>query len=641
MATKTEILAKLADQHEQRIVNVLYDLEDDIINSLQAASGGQKLTTQLAIQLRPNLKRLIEENYLKEGDLLIRDYDKVINNYQSFIKNVPIADRFKTLTKPDLAVINQLKQLSFSGFEDVANRFLTTISDEVYKSAIVGKPFPDMVKAIRGEINGVYQRSNENAINRLVDIVDKNKFSDSAISKKLTADATRILHTKYASDRVGRNMRMYASQQAHDSIMQFDAQFTKYKAEEAGITSFKYTGTNIITTRDFCRARVGNVYTEEEARSIWAANWKGKSGSDPFIDRGGYRCRHSFIPYDPAWDLEDDVEGATKQKNKDIYGELGELERELIEESFGKTKTPYSTAISLISPIKNIFRTKGKSPYYYPADDFIEMGESASKAAIQNTIIHEYTHRLDFKLNDFLLKNPNKRKKVLEGFETPHTYLIGKSKEDILSSYNVRNLIDDDKLLSGTLSKRKKTYNTKLDEINDNAPSDLVNGKYNPKEFDKYYAKINNEYKSKILKNEEIVQYLDYNEMDSSPRSVLTFKLKIDNKYINNSSVYEKGVFFDNQFSSRFNDYIGSITKESLGAGHGQGYYDKFSLLQTSGIKKFTKGNTLEAWAEHSSITQNPLKEIANIETKLAEHYAPNTTKGFDTLIKRIGELNE
>ena len=308
MATKTEILAKLADQHEERIVNVLYDLEDDIINSLQATSGGQKLTTQLAIQLRPNLKRLIEENYLKEADLLVRDYDKVVKNYQSFIKKVPIADRFKTLTKPDLAVINQLKQLSFSGFEDVANRFLTTISDEVYKSAIVGKPFPDMVKAIRGEINGVYQRSNENAIKRLVNIVDKNKYSDSAISKKLTADATRILHTKYASDRVGRNMRLYASQQAHDSIMQFDAQFTKHKAEEAGITSFQYTGTNITTTREFCRARIGNVYTEEEARSIWGGTWKGKSGSDPFIDRGGYRCRHSFIPYDPAWDLEDDVD---------------------------------------------------------------------------------------------------------------------------------------------------------------------------------------------------------------------------------------------------------------------------------------------------------------------------------------------
>jgi len=365
MATKTEILAKLADQHEERIVNVLYDLEDDIINSLQATSGGQKLTTQLAIQLRPNLKRLIEENYLKEADLLVRDYDKVIKNYQSFIKKVPIADRFKTLTKPDLAVINQLKQLSFSGFEDVANRFLTTISDEVYKSAIVGKPFPDMVKAIRGEINGVYQRSNENAIKRLVNIVDKNKYSDSAISKKLTADATRILHTKYASDRVGRNMRLYASQQAHDSIMQFDAQFTKYKAEEAGITSFQYTGTNITTTREFCRARIGNVYTEEEARSIWGGNWKGKSGSDPFIDRGGYRCRHSFIPYDPAWDNIDEVQDAIVPdvqdivKPTDVVSNLSSLANPIKRENI----TPVSKAY-LVKKLSEQFTKNNKDKKY-------------------------------------------------------------------------------------------------------------------------------------------------------------------------------------------------------------------------------------------------------------------------------------
>lgn len=413
MVTKTEILSKLADQHEQRIVNVLYDLEDDIINSLQAASGGQKLTTQLAIQLRPNLKRLIEENYLKEGDLLIRDYDKVINNYQSFIKNVPIADRFKTLTKPDLAVINQLKQLSFSGFEDVANRFLTTISDEVYKSAIVGKPFPDMVKAIRGEINGVYQRSNENAINRLVDIVDKNKFSDSAISKKLTADATRILHTKYASDRVGRNMRMYASQQAHDSIMQFDAQFTKYKAEEAGITSFKYTGTNIITTRDFCRARVGNVYTEEEARSIWAANWKGKSGSDPFIDRGGYRCRHSFIPYDPAWDLEDDVDIKEEKPKKEkslvplvAIGQLltkgsDKLRKAFDDELNSTTTDQQKKIINKFDKPNKIVNAKGG--YYYnskeintPSNTMVKSPYDKGKGVRSYTFAHEYGHYIDY-----------------------------------------------------------------------------------------------------------------------------------------------------------------------------------------------------------------------------------------------------
>ena len=98
-------------------------------------------------------------------------------------------------------------------------------------------------------------------------------------------------------------MRRYASQMVHDSLMQFDGQFTKYKAAEAGITNYKYTGTNIVTTRPFCRANLNKVFSEEEANSLWASTrWAGKSGTDPFINRGGYRCRHSFIPYDPEWE---------------------------------------------------------------------------------------------------------------------------------------------------------------------------------------------------------------------------------------------------------------------------------------------------------------------------------------------------
>jgi hypothetical protein len=302
MATRQEILSQLADDHEKRISKVLFDLEDDIIAELESATRQVPLSTQLAIDLRPNLKRLIEENYLKEGTRIVSDYDKVVKEYQNFIKKTPISDKFKTLTKPDLAVINQLKQLSFSGFQDVANRFLDEISTEVYKSAIVGKPFLDMVRTIRGQINGVYQRSNEEAINRLVRVVEENKYSNNPAAIKKTQDATKILQTKYAADRVGNNMKRYASQIAHDSLMQFDGQFTKYKAQEAGLTQFKYVGTNITTTREFCRRQLDKVFTEEEAREVWSQSWKGKSGGDPFIDRGGYRCRHSFIPYDPSWD---------------------------------------------------------------------------------------------------------------------------------------------------------------------------------------------------------------------------------------------------------------------------------------------------------------------------------------------------
>ena len=307
MATKQEILSKLAASHEQRISKVLFDLEEDIIAQLQRATDGVPLTTELAIQLRPNLKQLIEQNYLKEGSKIISEYDEVVKGYMDYIRTTPVSDKFKTLTKPDLVLINQLKQLSFSGFEDVANRFLDTIATEIYSSAVTGKPFPQVVENIRASINGVYRRSNEAAVNRLVSIVEENRYSDDPIAKKKYLDARKILHSKYASDIRGENMRKYASQIAHDSIMQFDGQFTKYKGQEAGINTYKYTGTNITTTRQFCRANLNEIKSEEEWRDVFTGNWRGKSGSDPFVNRGGYRCRHSLIPYDPAWDAEEKV----------------------------------------------------------------------------------------------------------------------------------------------------------------------------------------------------------------------------------------------------------------------------------------------------------------------------------------------
>ncbi len=300
---KQEILSRLADTHEERIINTLKNLEDEIISDLtKLTDGGVKLNTQLAIKLRPNLKTLIEKNFLKEADSIVSEYDEIVKEYQRFIKPLPIAERFKSLTKPDLKVINDLKFLSFSGFEDMGNRFLDTIANEVYQSSVTGRPFNEMVKNIRGQINGVYQRSNETAINRLTDYISKNRYSDNAEIIARVKNAREILHTKYASDILGNNMRRFASQIAHDSLMQFDGQFTIYKGKEAGITKFQYVGTNITTTRDFCRRNLNRVFTEEEARSTWQSTWRGKSGTDPFINRGGYRCRHSFILFDDDWD---------------------------------------------------------------------------------------------------------------------------------------------------------------------------------------------------------------------------------------------------------------------------------------------------------------------------------------------------
>ena len=59
----SRILEKLADQHEERIINVLYRLEDDVIKEVRKATKGELVSQRLAIQLRPKLRQVIEKHF--------------------------------------------------------------------------------------------------------------------------------------------------------------------------------------------------------------------------------------------------------------------------------------------------------------------------------------------------------------------------------------------------------------------------------------------------------------------------------------------------------------------------------------------------------------------------------------------------
>ena len=74
----SRILEKLADQHEERIINVLYKLEEDIIKEVNRATKGQLVSQRIAIQLQPKIRQAIENNFLNEADLIINEeYNKI------------------------------------------------------------------------------------------------------------------------------------------------------------------------------------------------------------------------------------------------------------------------------------------------------------------------------------------------------------------------------------------------------------------------------------------------------------------------------------------------------------------------------------------------------------------------------------
>ena len=268
MSRQTLLEKKLTLNHEAQIQRTIADLEAQIISDI--AEHKRLLTsevftpeilrqkTAISIQLRNDFKKKFQNTFLAKSDSLIREYDQIVSEFMKEFGELNIPDKFKNLTKVDLEIIKALKKQTFDGFEEVANKYLTEINANVYQNVIAGRSFEDMVRDISGKLTGL-------------------------------------------EDRAGRPMSSHAGQLAHDSIMQFDAQFVKTKASSAGLTHFRYAGTRITTTREFCKKHIGQVYSEKKIKSIWSNDPKQGRSGNPFIVRGGYRCRHTWNPVDKDW----------------------------------------------------------------------------------------------------------------------------------------------------------------------------------------------------------------------------------------------------------------------------------------------------------------------------------------------------
>lgn len=114
----------------------------------------------------------------------------------------------------------------------------------------------------------------------------------------------------------------YAKQVTVDSINTYNAEYTRIVSSDLGYTFFKYDGTDIDTTRDFCNAmtdqpyfhvselprilRVEGLYFTKDGvktkvpvnpkTNLWYGAIPGTNAETFFVSRGGYQCQHAIRP---------------------------------------------------------------------------------------------------------------------------------------------------------------------------------------------------------------------------------------------------------------------------------------------------------------------------------------------------------
>lgn len=280
-----DFLERLTDEHQRRLSGVLQTLEGNIASYVNSApdTDGQLFDLEWSLQARQEVRRLIEVDFLQEAQSLIDEYIEVANSQFAMLSE------YGAFTRVAPETIQALQQLSFQGFQAIADQQLDTLATGIYQSTLTGRSKNDLIKELRGQINGVYQQADDEEARQLVEIAQ-------TATGQRQQDAIDKLHSIYARDRLGNNMRRYATQMANDSLAQYSASITKATANEAGVTKFQYYGDVIRDSREFCRNNVGKTFTEEEINSKWQGSWAGKAPGDPFIVRGGYNCRHHWLP---------------------------------------------------------------------------------------------------------------------------------------------------------------------------------------------------------------------------------------------------------------------------------------------------------------------------------------------------------
>jgi len=280
-----QFLERLALQHQRRLADALQTLEGRLAGYIQTApaTDGELFDMEWALSARSEIRQAMEEEYLAEVQDILGDYQEVAQQQLNMLNT------FGQFTRVPPEVISALQRQSFQGFEALASQQLDVLSNGVYQASLTGRGKADFIEQLRGSINGIYQASDQAEIQELVEV------AQNATGARQQAAVDR-LHRVYASDRLGNNLRRYASLYAVDSLNQFSSTLTITTANEQGIDRFEYYGDLILDSRDFCREHIDKIYTRAEIEKIWKGEWAGKAPGDPFIVRGGYNCRHQWLP---------------------------------------------------------------------------------------------------------------------------------------------------------------------------------------------------------------------------------------------------------------------------------------------------------------------------------------------------------
>lgn len=253
----------------------------------------------------------VQRELLKDVLALLGDFERDAEGH--FIvnkRNVSLAAEVDVLLR---------EALERSDYTEAVTEFAGEFNNQVtFNDSYFKKAFPGFTDSELGK--QVMRSAQSRAVELLVEISPDRDFIEpikTAIEQAVVNGASyrdtldRLQEITTGNDELNGKIMQYSKQIAHDAFALGDRSYASAVAEEMEAEWFKWSGSEIKTTRPFCGERHNQYFHYKEIQDWgkgektegfewpqsgeWAGEMAGTNENTIFTTAGGYNCRHSVM----------------------------------------------------------------------------------------------------------------------------------------------------------------------------------------------------------------------------------------------------------------------------------------------------------------------------------------------------------
>jgi len=283
-------LAFNVKKHDRVVDKAIETIKADVFDNVKALEN--KVADIIALELPPEMVRPQILAAFAEQSQTVKDAAQPLTT---------ISEDFMTQSKTpagpaDFQSQSQLLDLSS---EELSNA-ISSSGEDVVKTVVLGTVAglgtATLVAQARGRISGVQMDSTDPDVRR--EQRNLRKLVKTGASAALVTQSTNKLRRMLpGSVNTAGSIAVKLTTTADNVVGSFNGTYAKAQATRNGVENFEYVGGVMATSRPFCVSMVGSIMNAEDIQNLWdGSGWAGKEPGDPFVVRGGYNCRHYWVP---------------------------------------------------------------------------------------------------------------------------------------------------------------------------------------------------------------------------------------------------------------------------------------------------------------------------------------------------------